>query len=245
MTQIREKTDHRIGRAKTRGVKNLPLVVWKDYQRRHGRVELEDMEAIEQGQDPIKPEQKDPSYPLYTGSYNLTFTQLDFEVARLRPEDRDHVVDIIKEILTPFQEAGSVLASAFRRLRNFDRIYDNHAAAFLCLYHRETQEIIGGAGLGPFAGLNPEDRIGEIRELFVRPSYRNLGLGRKLLEACLSSAKTMNYQRIYLETTPEMINAQRLFKSFGFLPVIEKKKNGEPRRPRTSLPCYFVLNQLA
>lgn len=203
------------------------------------------MEAIGQGQEPIKAEQKEQNYPLYSIPYDISISPLDFVVERLRSEDRDQVVDIIKEILTPFQEAGSVLASAFRRLRNFDRIYDSQAAAFLCLYHRETQEIIGGAGLGSFAGLNPEDKIGEIRELFVRPSYRNLGLGRKLLEACLSNAKTMNYQRIYLETTPEMINAQRLFKSFGFSPVIEKKKNGAPKRPRTSLPCYFVLDQLS
>lgn len=209
------------------------------------RARIYQMEAVGPEGEPFKSEQLDARYGLYEGPSHLAVRQMDFTVARLKPEDKKHVIDIIKEILTPFQEAGSVLASAFRRLRNFDRIYDSDAAAFLCLYQNDSQEIIGGAGLGPFAGLSPEDGIGEIRELFVRPSYRNLGLGRKLLEACLHEAKTLNYKRIYLETTPEMINAQRLFKSFGFSPVIEKQKNGKPLLPRTSLPCYFVLDNLA
>jgi putative acetyltransferase len=75
----------------------------------------------------------------------------------------------------------------------------------------------------------------------VEPPYRGAGLGNKLLNRCLDEAVALGYKRAYLETTPEMKHAQKLFVRTGFRPVgIEQGKAAGS----TEVPCYFVREEL-
>lgn len=157
----------------------------------------------------------------------------------LSPARTVEMVNIIRRNLDSFEDAGSILAASFRRLENFYETYSRPGSIYLVVTD-PAGRCIGGAGLGPLAGLPTSEEIGEIRELVIEKPWRNQGIGSCLLNECLVQAREFRYRRIYLETTPEMDKATKLFKRYGFHPVTE---GGDPAGK--ALPSYYVLDTSA
>jgi len=82
---------------------------------------------------------------------------------------------------------------------------------------KEGENVIGGAGVYPTDGL-PNDTC-ELVKMYLLKEYRGLGIGRKLIEKCITAANTFGYKNIYLETTPELNSAIKMYEKFGFLPI--------------------------
>ncbi|HZX70246.1 MAG TPA: GNAT family N-acetyltransferase [Rhodanobacter sp.] len=69
-------------------------------------------------------------------------------------------------------------------------------------------------------GLRPIDRrIGEMKRLYVRPAYRSLGLGQRLVEATIHAAGQAGYRELRLDTLPSMAAAQALYRRLGFVDI--------------------------
>lgn len=60
------------------------------------------------------------------------------------------------------------------------------------------------------------ERVGEIRRLFVRSTERATGAGRALTERLISDARSSGFDRLVLNTLPQMTAAQALYASLGF-----------------------------
>jgi putative acetyltransferase len=75
-------------------------------------------------------------------------------------------------------------------------------------------EMIGGAGIYPTDGL-PEATC-ELVKMYLKPEARGIGLGRALIEKCLSTAKEFGYKQVYLESMPELQKALSVYEKFGF-----------------------------
>lgn len=73
------------------------------------------------------------------------------------------------------------------------------------------------AVLGCVALRSSSDGWCEMKRLYVLPEARGLQLGDKLVEAILSQAKSLGYRGIRLDTLPDMLAAQRLYRKHGFV----------------------------
>lgn len=74
--------------------------------------------------------------------------------------------------------------------------------------------LFGGAGVFPSAGL-PADTC-ELVKMYLLPDVRGRGLGRKMISLCLERAKDFGFQRVYIETMPELTRAIDVYRRFGF-----------------------------
>lgn len=96
---------------------------------------------------------------------------------------------------------------------------------------------------GQLAGcvaLRPmEDRIAELKRMYVRPEYRGRGIALALVPRVLRDAFERGYSRVRLDTLASMTAARNLYESFGFTPIEPYYDNPLPD------VCYFELDFLA
>lgn len=88
-------------------------------------------------------------------------------------------------------------------------------------------KILGSIGLKQI-----DDRIGEIKKLFVIPEYRSKGVAQKLLNTLLKAASKHGFEEIFLGTTDKFHAAHKFYAKNGFIQI---RKN--------ELPKQFEINQ--
>ena len=71
--------------------------------------------------------------------------------------------------------------------------------------------IVGTVGLLPV-----EAGTVELRKMYLRPEFRNRGLGRLLLAHAVSAARELGFRRMTLETATVLQAAVRLYERHGF-----------------------------
>ncbi|NVO15916.1 MAG: MarR family transcriptional regulator [Rhodoplanes sp.] len=73
-----------------------------------------------------------------------------------------------------------------------------------------------GTPVGSVFLVDGGDEIAKLRLLLVVPEARGLGLGRKLVEACIRFARERRYRKISLWTQSILVEARGLYASLGF-----------------------------
>ena len=75
-------------------------------------------------------------------------------------------------------------------------------------------EAVACVALRPLPG-----GVGEVKRMYVDGEWRGKGVGRALLETLIAWAKVAGYQRLRLGTLADMLGAQALYRSLGFVPI--------------------------
>jgi DNA-binding MarR family transcriptional regulator/N-acetylglutamate synthase-like GNAT family acetyltransferase len=81
-------------------------------------------------------------------------------------------------------------------------------------------EIIGSVFV-----MRGTESVAKLRLLYVEPLARGIGLGRKLVEACIEFARQSGYRTLTLWTTDVLVPARRIYQQAGFSRV-----GAEPHR---------------
>ncbi len=79
----------------------------------------------------------------------------------------------------------------------------------------------GGQMVGAIAVVGHSDGVAQLRWFLLRPDFRGLGLGRRLMDGALRFAKECGYRKIFLITTDIQTTAIRMYEKAGFRKVSE------------------------
>ena len=92
---------------------------------------------------------------------------------------------------------------------NFVRTYDTEQEK--CWVAEREGDVVGSVFL-----VRLNDETAKLRLLYVEPSARGLGLGRRLVEECMRFARNKGYRRIVLWTNANLHAARAIYEAKGF-----------------------------
>lgn len=166
-------------------------------------------------------------------------------LAPLAEADRGRLVKSMRGITTLLSEGHSLPASRIvlrsPRLGEMGWIVERHALAYGKQYgwNEEFEGLVAeivskfvrghdsrceqcwiasrdGAPVGCVFLVKDNKRVGRLRLLFVDPSARGAGVGRRLVEACVERARDAGYRRLTLYTNDVLVSARRIYEAAGF-----------------------------
>ena len=133
-------------------------------------------------------------------------------IREIIPSDNVSLAAIIRHALAEFgaNHPGTVY---------FDPTTDNLYELFRTprsIYYTAiiNEQVAGGAGIYPSDGLPAETC--ELVKMYLHPTARGKGLGKKLIEKALDFARSAGYKKVYLESMPELEKALSVYEKFGF-----------------------------
>jgi ribosomal protein S18 acetylase RimI-like enzyme len=91
------------------------------------------------------------------------------------------------------------------------------------LLARHDGAIVGCVGVRAL-----DEHTAEMKRLYVRPAGRGLGLGRTLAEAAIAFARAAGFERMRLDTLPQMQRAQELYRTLGFVSIAAYRFSAVP-----------------
>jgi putative acetyltransferase len=110
--------------------------------------------------------------------------------------------------------------------------YQDNEAEFASLpgpYARPDGRLLlaerSGQVVGCIALRRVSRQICEMKRLYVRPSVRDLGVGRRLVQRLIAEAQSAGYVEMRLDVLPEFKAAQRLYAELGFAPAAQVAHN--------------------
>lgn len=142
----------------------------------------------------------------------------------IRPITAADNVAMAKILRASLEEFGLNIPGTAYFDESTDRLFESfqreRAAYFVA---EEGGEILGGAGIYPSEGL-PSDTV-ELVKMYMSAASRGKGIGKKLMLKCIEVAKAEGYQKIYLETMPELSAAVAAYEKLGFKSLPEPLGN--------------------
>ncbi len=154
---------------------------------------------------------------------------IKFNIRPAGNSDKKKIAVLIKEVLAEFNLEYDESTSD-EDLIDIEASYALNGGIFLVL-ENEKNDIIGTSAL-----YRENDRECVLRKMYLDPQYRNMGLGKKLMEEILAKAVELKFGLVTLETNAGMTAAIRLYEKYGF----KKMKDAVISSPR----CNVVMTKV-
>ena len=121
------------------------------------------------------------------------------------------------------QSHGALYASEYGFDATFEALVAEIAAKFLASFDASRERCwiadIDGAQVGSVFLVRHTDDIAKLRLLLVDPAGRGQGLGRRLVDECVSFARACGYRKITLWTQSILVAARKIYQDAGFVLV--------------------------
>ncbi len=136
----------------------------------------------------------------------------DFRLRAISSSDNKTIAGIIRKSLEDFKavKKGTVYFESGTDQLSEIFIYP-HSAYFIL---EVNGDIAGGAGYYPTAGL--DKNTCELVKMYLSAKFRGRGFGQILLTQVMREAKENGFDKMYIESMPELTNAISLYKKNGF-----------------------------
>jgi putative acetyltransferase len=153
-------------------------------------------------------------------------------IIEIKKEDNAQIAAVIREVFISDDYPKSGTAFADKQLDFMFESYDKPRAIYFVV--DDNGKIIGGAGVDQLE--NSMENICELQKMYFLKEARGKGIGLQMIEKCLEKAIEFGYEKCYLETLPEMITAQSLYKKVGFEYLCEPIGN----TGHTTCPIWMI-----
>lgn len=138
------------------------------------------------------------------------------------PAESPFQISIVRNLLLEYWKARKLELSVF----NFDEELAGLPGKYAPPAGRLLLGYLGGEPTGCVALHRLEPQICEMKRLYLRPSFRGLGLGRALAEAVIAEARAIGYVKMRLDTIgPSMQEAVGLYRQLGFKEITAYRNN--------------------
>lgn len=134
-------------------------------------------------------------------------------IRHIEPRDNIAMAKVIRNSLEEFGAAkpGTVYFDPTTD-HLFELFADTKNSSYFIV---ETEgKLLGGAGIFPTANL-PLGHC-ELVKMYLSPEARGKGLGWKMIQHCLDTAKDHGFTHVYLESMHELKKAVSVYEKFGF-----------------------------
>lgn len=146
----------------------------------------------------------------------ITTTKGKFRIRPVAPKDNGALAEIIINSLAEFGATGEGFACNDAETQAMYQAYQEPGRKYYTLERisgMDAPMVVGGGGV---TQLKNSKEICEFVKMYFLPEIRGLGIGRKMLELCISEAKNMGYKQMYLETLEHMNAARALYEKYDF-----------------------------
>ena len=137
----------------------------------------------------------------------------EITIRPIRLNDNEQLEKVIRTAMTEFNADPLTTIIGDPKLRTMYQNFQKSNAAYFIV--DVSGKIMGGCGVAALDGS--DENICELQRMFLAREVRGNGIGKKLLELCVETAKKYNYTKMYLETLSDMHAAIRLYRSSGFV----------------------------
>ena len=139
----------------------------------------------------------------------------EYTIRPIEHDDNPALRRVIVRVMEEFGATGCGYSSEDAELNDMAAAYAGDRATFFAISN--GSRIVGCGGMGPLE--NGAEDVCEIRKMYLLPEARGRGLGIRLLDEVIASAREAGYSTCYLETIESMAQARRLYEKFGFKPL--------------------------
>ena len=152
----------------------------------------------------------------------------------INESDNKHIAVILRQVLIEMDIPRK--GSAFED-PEIDKMYESYQSnRSIYFVVEENNKILGGAGINPLK--HGDSDICELQKMYFHKSLRGRGIGNKIIELCLNFAVESNFKQCYIETMPNMVNAQKLYLRKGFNYI----NNPLGNTGHTACPIWMLKN---